>query len=157
MPSRTLASPSAKTLGTDLNKQPSSMVVIDKGEETSPRTDSPCPKATLALPNLSSACPPQTLVHHLSNNVVESSSIEGEGRLLYKVVNKNIMIGEKESSPVPDKVLPLEPCLSRIEVPERSSQCSMLKDHQVPVTVPSIDAVNTKRLPNSVAISIKSS
>jgi hypothetical protein len=69
------------------------------------------------LPNLSSACPPQTLVHPLSNNVVESSSIEGEGRLLYKVVNKNIMISEKESLPVPDKVLPLEPWLSRIEVP----------------------------------------
>jgi hypothetical protein len=33
----------------------------------------------------------------------------------------------------------------------------MLKDHQVPITVPSVDAVNTKRPPNSVAVSIKSS
>jgi hypothetical protein len=63
MPSHTLASPSAKTFGTDLNKRPSSTVVVDKGEETSPHIDSPCPKAALALPNLSSAC----LSHPVTN------------------------------------------------------------------------------------------
>lgn len=91
--------------------------------------------------------------------MVESSFIKGEERLLAQAVNK-ITIDKEDGLPTPDEVLPIEPHPSRIEIPERSSQRSMLKDDpvfQVAAAAPSDNVVNTKQLPNNVAVSIKNS
>jgi hypothetical protein len=89
----------------NLNKWPSAVVVIN--EETSPCTDLPCSKAALALPLSSSACPSQTLAHHLSNDNIKPSAIEGEEWLLVQAVYK-ITIDKEDSLPALDEVLPTE-------------------------------------------------
>jgi hypothetical protein len=92
--------------------------------------------------------------------VAKSSSIEGEGRLSLKVVNKDLIKEGEDSLPVPVRVLPKEPSSSQTEVPKRKSQCSMLKDkpgYQVYAAAPYVNAVNVKQLPNDIAVSIKSS
>lgn len=155
-----LANPCPRTSGRDLGKWLSAAVVINKRDEMGPHIDSPRPGAALVMPNSQSAYPLQTPDHHLLDNMVDSSFIKGEGWLSHTVVNKDLMKEGEDSLPVPVGVLPTEPFSSQIEIPECSSQCSMLKDspgHQVSATAHSIIVVNAKWLPDEVAISIKKS